>query len=82
MQGDLSLSYGFRPPFLLADDVFPWFMYVVITLENAAHDTPNKVAVLDTYAQLNAHQKSVLFENLTSLKFCSTFIRTVIKHSL
>ena len=32
--------------------------------------------------QLNAHQQSVLFENLTSLPFCSTFIQTVTQHNL
>jgi len=32
--------------------------------------------------QLNAHQQSAPYENLTSLPFCSTFIWTVIKHKL
>ena len=32
--------------------------------------------------QLNVHQQSVLFENLTSLPICSTFIQTVTKHNL
>jgi hypothetical protein len=44
----LSLSFGFQPLFLLADDIFPWFMYSVITLETAALDTPNKMAILVT----------------------------------
>jgi len=39
-------SFGFQPLFLLADDVLPLFVYVIITLETAALDTPNKVAVL------------------------------------
>jgi len=34
-----------RPLFLLADNVLPWFLYVIITLETAALNTPNKVAV-------------------------------------
>ena len=42
----LSLCFSFQSLFLLADDVFPWFVYVVTTLENAALDTPNKVAIL------------------------------------
>ena len=42
----LLLSFGFWQLFLLADDVFPWFVYAIITLETAAVDTPNKVAVL------------------------------------
>ena len=46
----LSLSFGFQPLFLLADDVLPCFMYVIITLETAALGTPNKVAVLVTDA--------------------------------
>ena len=35
---------------LLADDVLPWCVHVIITLETAALDTPNKVAVLVTDA--------------------------------
>jgi len=46
----LSLSFGFRPLFLLADDVVPSFVYAVITVETTALDTPNKVAVLFTDA--------------------------------
>jgi len=46
----LSLSFGIQPLFLLADDVFPWLMYAIITLETAALDTPNKVAVLAKHA--------------------------------
>jgi len=34
----LSFSFGFRPLFLSADDVFPWSVYVVITLGTAALD--------------------------------------------
>ena len=45
----LSLSLGFRPLFLLAVDVIPWFAYFVITMETAALDTPNKVTILVTY---------------------------------
>ena len=40
-----SLSFGFQPLFLSADDVFPWFTYAVITLEAAVLYTPNKVAI-------------------------------------
>jgi hypothetical protein len=32
--------------------------------------------------QLNAHQQSILFQNLTPLPFCGTFIRTVTMHNL
>jgi hypothetical protein len=46
----LSLSFGFRPLFLSADDVFPSTVYAVVTLETAVLDTPNKVAVLVTDA--------------------------------
>jgi hypothetical protein len=31
-----------RPLVLVADDVFPRFVYAVITMETAAMDTPNK----------------------------------------
>ena len=43
--GFLSLRFGFQSLFLLADDVFPWFVYAIITLETTAMDTSNKVAV-------------------------------------
>ena len=46
----LSLGFGFQPLFLLADDVLPWFVYAIVTLETAVLDTPNKVAVLVTDA--------------------------------
>jgi len=46
----LSLSFGFWPLFLLADDVFLWFVYAVIALETATLDTLNKVDVLFTDA--------------------------------
>jgi hypothetical protein len=46
----LPLSFCFQPLFLLADDVLPWFVYVVITLGTAALDTCKKVAVLITDA--------------------------------
>ena len=78
----LSLSFGFRPPFFLADDVFPWIVYALITLETVALDTLNKCLLWLQMLQLNVHQQSVLFENLASLPFCSTFIRTVTKHNL
>ena len=57
-------------------------MYVIITLETAALDTPNKVAVLLQMLQLNMHQQYDLFENLRSLPFCSTLTQTVTKHNL
>jgi len=43
-----SFSFGLWPLFLIADYVFPWFVYAIITLETAALDIPNKVAVLVT----------------------------------
>jgi hypothetical protein len=76
----LSLNICFQPLFRLADDIFPWFVYVVITLETAALDTPWPFWL--QMLQLNAHQWSVLFENLKSLPFCSTSIRTVAEHNL
>ena len=50
VQWSLSLSFGFWPLFLQANDVFPWFVYAIITLETAALHTPNKVAILVTDA--------------------------------
>ena len=73
VQRSLSLGFGFWPLFLLDDDVLPWFVYVIITLETAALDTPNKVTVSLQMLQLNMHQQSVLFENLRRLSFCSTY---------
>jgi len=72
----LSLSFGFRPQLLL----FPWSVYVVTTFGTAALDS--EVAVWLETLQLNAHQQSVNFENLTSLLFCSTFIQTATKYNL
>ena len=46
----LHLVFGFRPLLRLADDVLPLFVYVVITLETAALNAHNKVAVLITNA--------------------------------
>jgi hypothetical protein len=46
----LYVSVDFRPLFLFADVVFPWFVYADITSETVAIDTPNNVAVLFTYA--------------------------------
>jgi len=51
-----SLSFRFWTLFLLADDVFPWFVYAVITLETGAMDTPNKVAILVTDAPAKCTQ--------------------------
>ena len=58
----LSLGCGFRPPFLLACDVFPWFVYAVIALETTGLDTPIKWPFWLQMLQLNAHQKSVPFK--------------------
>ena len=49
----LSLSFGFRPLFFSADDVFSLFVYVVIIFGTAALDTPNEVAVLLQMLKLN-----------------------------
>jgi len=71
----LSLNFGFRPQFL-ADDVFPlcvcvplqpWILLLWIHL--------TKWPFWLEMFQLNAHQQSVLSENLTkspSLKYCHT----------
>ena len=58
--------FGFRPPFLLADDVLPWFVYVTITLEIAALDTPNKVTVSLQMPQLNTPTICPLWKSETS----------------
>ena len=60
----------------------PMIVYAIITLETAALDTPNKVVVWLHMLQLNAHQQSVLFENIASLPLCSSFIQTVSKHNM
>jgi hypothetical protein len=44
------VTADFRPVFLFADVVFPWFVYADITLETVALDTPNNVAVFVTDA--------------------------------
>jgi hypothetical protein len=40
----LSANVDFRPLFLFADIVFPWFVYADITLQTVTLDTPNTVA--------------------------------------
>jgi len=55
----LSLGFGFRPPFLSADDVFPCFVCEAINLATAALDTPNKATFWLQMPQLDAHQISV-----------------------
>jgi hypothetical protein len=77
----LSVSVEFRPLFLFADVVFPWFVYADITLETVALDAPNDEAVLSQMLQLNAQQRSVLFQNRTSLSFSDCFTRTVTQHN-
>jgi hypothetical protein len=77
----LSVSVDFRPLFLFADIAFPWFVYADITLETIALDTPNKVAVLSQIRQLNTQQRSVLFQNRTSLPFSNYFTQTVTQNN-
>jgi len=55
----LSLGFGFRPPFLSADDGFPWFVCEVINLATAALVTPNKANFWLQMLQLNAHKQSI-----------------------
>jgi len=57
-------------------------MYVVITLETAALDTPNKVAILVTDVPVKRAPTICPLENLRSLSFCSTLTQTVTKHNL
>ena len=73
----LALIFVFRPLFLVADDVFPWFVYAVMTLETSALDTPNKWPFWLQMLQLNLHQQYARFENMTWLRFCDTSIRTL-----
>jgi hypothetical protein len=53
--------------------VFPWFVCADMTLETVAPDTPINVAVLSQMLQLNAHQRSGLFQNRTSCPFSDFF---------
>jgi hypothetical protein len=69
IEWSLSPSFGFQPLFLLPDDVLPWFVYAVKTLETAALDTPNEVAILFKVLQLNEHQLSVLFDKSPILQY-------------
>jgi hypothetical protein len=76
-----SANVEFRPLFLLADVVFPWFVYAYITLEIVTLDTVNNAADFVTHVGLNAHQQSVLFQNQTSLPFSDSFTWTVTQHN-
>ena len=73
----LQSSSGFQPPFLSADEVFPWSVYAVTTLGLLLWIQLMKWPFWLQMLQLNVHQQSVLFKNLTSLPFCSISIRTV-----
>jgi hypothetical protein len=53
-------------------------VYADITVETVALDAPNNVTVLSQMLQLNTHQRSVLFQNRTSLPFSDSFTRTII----
>jgi hypothetical protein len=77
----LSLSVDFRPLFLFAGIVFPWFVYADITSETVALGTLNYVTFLSEMLKLNAHQRSVLFQNRISLSFSDSFTRTVTQHN-
>jgi hypothetical protein len=46
----LHVNVDFRPLFLFADVIFPWFMYADITLETVAIDTPTNAGVFVTDA--------------------------------
>ena len=70
----LSLSFGFQPLLLLADDVFS---HVITTFGTAALDTSDEMAIWLQMLKLNTHRQSVYFANLISFPFCSTFIHTV-----
>jgi hypothetical protein len=65
----LAVNVDLRPLSLFADVVFPWHVYANITLETVALDTPINVAFSSQMLQLNAHQQTVFFQNITSLKF-------------
>ena len=71
------LGLGHRSSQLM---MFSHDVCAVVTLEAATLDTPNKVAFLVTDAP--AKCAPTVFEELTSLPFCSNFIRTVTKHIL
>ena len=74
-------TFGFQPLFLLADDVLPWFVYVIITLVTADLDTPNSDHFSYICSSWHA-QKSVLSENLRRLPIFSIFIQIVTKHNM
>jgi hypothetical protein len=73
-----SLSFGFWPLFLSANDVYPWFVYAIKTLETGVLGAPNTVAILvtDTTAERTPTVSSL--KNLTVFPFCISLIWTVI----
>jgi hypothetical protein len=60
----LSVNANFRPLFLFADVVFPWFVYGDITSETVDHDTPNNGAVFITDAPAKRAQIICLLSKL------------------
>jgi hypothetical protein len=65
----LSASFGFRLLVLVSDDVFPWFVYAVTTMETAAMDTPNTLAILVTYAPAKLPQNIWQFSHFAVLSY-------------
>jgi hypothetical protein len=73
----LSVNVDFRPLFLFADVVFPWFVHADIIIETVALVALNNVAASSQMLQRNPHQRSVRYQNRTSLPFSDSFTRTV-----
>jgi hypothetical protein len=80
-QLSLSVIADFRPLFLFADDIFPWFVYADITLETVALDTPYNVAVFVTDASaiclLSTSDKSPIFQILSHGPSFNTIINSL-----
>jgi hypothetical protein len=55
-------------------------VYAYITLETVALDTPKIWQFLQQMIHLNAHQRSVLFQNWTSLPFSDSLTWVVTQH--
>ena len=57
-----QLTLGFIPIFLFAEDVLPYLVFTVITVDNVAHKTLNSSAVLLQMLPPTKHNDLLSFE--------------------
>lgn len=72
----------FYPLFLFADDIFPCFVYAVITVKTVALKTPNNQAVKVTEAPAIQASRIFFFSEVLQITyFLEALILTTAKHN-